>query len=134
MFYDPDDNANSYLNGGTYSLVNGGYLAPEGSIEVETGMNSLPSEWILEQNYPNPFNPSTTIEYQLPKTANVTISIYEINGKLIKEILNRKQNEGVHRVIWDGTNQNNIRVASGIYIYTIKSDNLLASKKLILIK
>lgn len=88
----------------------------------------------LMQNYPNPFNPSTTIEYQLPGTAPVNVSVYSTHGQLVKELINETQSAGIHRLIWDGSNQNNIRVASGIYIYTIKRNNLVVSKKMILIK
>lgn len=88
----------------------------------------------LLQNYPNPFNPSTTIAYQLPKTSAINVSIFDINGKLVKEILNETQNEGHHEVTWDGANQQNNRVASGIYIYTVKSGDVILSKQMILIK
>lgn len=88
----------------------------------------------LMQNYPNPFNPSTTIEYQIPKTSNIILSIFDVSGKLIKEILNETQAEGAYKVTWDGTNQSNTNVASGIYIYTIKCGEQLLSKRMILIR
>ena len=88
----------------------------------------------LMQNYPNPFNPSATIEYQIPKTADVVVSIFNIRGQLVKELLNETQSEGVHQVAWNGTNQNNEGVSSGIYFYTVKSDELILSKKMVLLK
>jgi len=88
----------------------------------------------LKQNYPNPFNPTTTIEYELPEKSNVTIKIFNINGELVKEILNTNQDEGVHQVTWDGTNQKSKLVASGIYLYLVKSDNVIMSKQMILVK
>ena len=88
----------------------------------------------LMQNTPNPFNPTTVIEYQIPKTENVTVRIYNIKGQLIDEILNETQNEGVHQVIWNGTDRNNESVASGIYLYSVKSGNSVLSKKMLLLK
>lgn len=88
----------------------------------------------LMQNYPNPFNPATTIEYQIPGTAKVNVSVYSTNGQLVKELIDETQSAGVHHLTWDGTNGNNTRVASGIYIYTIRSNDLAVSKKMILIK
>lgn len=89
---------------------------------------------ILMQNFPNPFNPATTIEYQIPKTGDVTIRVYNIGGQLVKELLNETQSKGTHEVHWDGLGQNNEQVASGIYIYTVKSDGLTLSKKMMLVK
>ena len=104
------------------------------SIEDDDIVQQVNQPLKLMQNYPNPFNPSTTIEYQISKRENVKVSIFSIKGQLIKEILNEDQTEGVHQVIWDGTNQNNCRVSSGIYFYTVKSDDLVLSKKMILLK
>ena len=88
------------------------------------------SEFKLLQNYPNPFNPTTTIAYQLP----VTVSIFDISGKLIKVLLSETQAGGTHQVVWDGTNQNNSGVSSGIYIYAVRSGNSVLAKQMLLIK
>ncbi|MCL4280363.1 MAG: T9SS type A sorting domain-containing protein, partial [Ignavibacteriaceae bacterium] len=60
------------------------------------------------QNYPNPFNPSTTITYQIPNTSNVILRIYDINGQLVKELLNETQAEGEYHVTWNGKNEKNM--------------------------
>ncbi len=86
------------------------------------------------QNYPNPFNPSTTITYQIPKTANVKVRIYDINGQLIKELLSETLAEGEYHLTWNGTNDKNLSVGSGVYIYTVSSDAQIISKQMILIK
>lgn len=88
----------------------------------------------LMQNYPNPFNPTTTIEYQIPKTADVQVCVFNIKGQLIKEILHETQAEGVHQVTWNGTNQSEKDVSSGIYFYIVRSDDLTLTKKMILLK
>jgi hypothetical protein len=104
------------------------------SAEEPEELRQIIHSFELIQNYPNPFNPSTTIEYQIPKTSKVVLSIYDLSGKLIKEILNETQVKGAYKVTWDGTNQVNIHVASGVYIYTIKAAEQLLSKRMILIR
>ena len=88
----------------------------------------------LMQNYPNPFNPSTVIEYQIPETAAVKVRIYNLKGQLINEILSETQAAGVHQITWDGTSRDHKRVASGIYLYTVKSGDFILSKRMILLK
>ncbi len=88
----------------------------------------------LHQNYPNPFNPSTTIVYETPTKGNVQVSIYDINGRLIKTLINAPQSAGAHRVTWQGFNQSGQKVASGVYIYMVKFNNAISSKKMLLLK
>ncbi len=90
---------------------------------------NLPTEYGLKQNYPNPFNPSTTISYQLPKTSNVKLTIYDILGKKIKTIVDEKQAAGNYNVFFNAG-----KLPSGIYIYTINADEFFSSKKFILLK
>lgn len=93
---------------------------------------SMPFE--VFQNYPNPFNPATTISYQLSKQGFVTIEIFNLLGQKIRMLLDQSQPPGLHEVLWDGHDNNNRAVASGIYLYQIKSDNRIVSKKMILMK
>lgn len=86
------------------------------------------------QNYPNPFNPSTTITYQIPNTSNVILRIYDINGQLVKELLNETLAEGEYHVTWNGKNEKNMIVGSGVYIYTVSADKQIVSKQMILLK
>jgi len=83
----------------------------------------------LSQNYPNPFNPSTTISYQLPKKSSVSLSIYDISGKLIKNLINGIQPSGRYSVEFSASN-----LSSGIYIYTLRTDFFVESRKLIVLK
>jgi hypothetical protein len=93
-----------------------------------------PRVFLLLQNYPNPFNPSTTIEYEIPDMADVTVRIYGLQGALIKELLHETQAEGRHHVTWDGTDSERMRVSSGVYFYTVECGKRTLSKKLILVK
>ena len=103
-------------------------------IEAAEALPQAIKAFQLLQNYPNPFNPATTIAYQIPHAAKVNVSVFDISGKLIKELLNETQTEGQHQVTWDGTNLDNTHVASGIYIYTVKSNGVVLSKQMILLK
>ncbi len=93
----------------------------KGSLKVET--------YDLAQNYPNPFNPSTTIKYQIPNAGNVTLKVYDILGREVTTLVDEFKNEGRYEV-----NFNAGKLASGVYIYTIKSNDFTASKKLMLVK
>ena len=88
----------------------------------------------LLQNYPNPFNPSTSIEYEIPKAGVVKITIYDINGRLIKTIIRQHQAGGSYQVQWNSQNEHNVKLASGIYVYRIKFGDSIISKKMILVK
>ena len=88
----------------------------------------------LLQNYPNPFNPSTIIQYDLPKTGKVEISIYNIGGKLIRSLVNQSQAAGLQKTEWDGKNESGQKVASGHYVYMVKFEQSVLSKKMILLK
>ena len=85
----------------------------------------------LGQNYPNPFNPSTTIEFSLPRRENVTLSIYDVNGRLVRNlIVNEPYAPGVYRVDWDGLNEKGEKVASGVYFYRIQAGRFRESRKM----
>ena len=88
----------------------------------------------LEQNYPNPFNPSTTISFALPQAGEVTLSIFNTNGQLVKKLIAGEMNAGQHNLTWDATNEHGERVASGVYLYVIKAGEFTAQRKLVLMK
>ncbi len=93
-----------------------------------------PNRFSLYQNYPNPFNPSTTIEYQVSKRSNVEVTIYDIDGRLVKTLLNSVQYPGQYSIQWNGQNDNGNMVSSGTYFYQISSDDNQLVKKMLLLK
>jgi len=100
---------------------------PTGISEVN---NEIPLEFALEQNYPNPFNPITTINYQLPMTNDVNLSIYNILGQKVTTLVNKSQRAGYHQVEWDASGY-----ASGMYYYKLQtSGGFVQSLKLFLVK
>jgi len=94
----------------------------------------IPNTYTLKQNYPNPFNPSTTIEYQIPKSADVSITIYDVMGRRVNQLYNNNQSAGYYKVIWNGKDQHNRSVATGVYFYRLKAGDFQAMRKMVLIK
>ena len=95
---------------------------------------SLPKSYRLLQNYPNPFNPNTTIQYELPQNDFVSIIIFNTTGQIVKSLVNEHQSAGVHTVKWDARNEYGMQVATGMYIYRLKTNNFHDMKKMIVIK
>lgn len=96
--------------------------------------NEVPNTFSLSQNYPNPFNPSTSIKYNLTKQSDVQIHIYDINGRLVRELQDSNASAGDHIIIWDGKNNSGQYVSSGTYIYQLLADGVSEAKKMILLK
>jgi hypothetical protein len=88
----------------------------------------------LHQNYPNPFNPATTLSYELPHSGPVEISLYDIQGHLIRVLHSSVQQAGFHSVTWDGRNTAGITVSSGTYFCRVLFDGNLLTTKLAFIK
>lgn len=96
---------------------------------------NVPSEISLRQNTPNPFNPTTTIAFDLPQAADVSIDIYDVSGQRIHNLLSRTEAGGTHEVTWDGRNSAGSPLPSGIYFYRLIVDGrMVATKKMILLK
>ena len=102
---------------------------------VDEGSTSFaPSQFMLEQNYPNPFNPETKISYRLPENGFISLTIHDLLGRKIKTLVSDYQQAGQYSVTWNGKDEAGNSLASGIYLYTLKTGNILQSKKMILMK
>ena len=88
----------------------------------------------LEGNYPNPFNPSTTIRYSLQEASPVSIEIYNLRGQLVHTLVDEFKETGNHSVIWNGLDQNNRSVPSGVFLYRMKAGKYSSTKKMIMLK
>ncbi|MHC4321629.1 MAG: T9SS type A sorting domain-containing protein, partial [Planctomycetota bacterium] len=89
----------------------------------------LPWEFELSQNYPNPFNPSTTIEFDLPKTSKVTLKIFNILGEEVATLVSDRLSAGSYSYEWDASN-----LASGVYLYRLEAGDFVQTKKMILLR
>ena len=120
------------LNSGIYYYrlkqidFNGNYEYFNLSNEVSIG---IPAEYNLSQNYPNPFNPVTRIEYQLPVQGIVNITLYDLTGKEVAQLINEVRSAGYYTI-----DLNASALTSGVYFYTIKANNFVNTKKLMVIK
>jgi hypothetical protein len=88
----------------------------------------------LLQNKPNPFSPSTTISFSLPDTRQVSLSIYDVRGKLVKTLVDAVLDVGPKAYVWDGTNEIGNAVGSGIYLYRLTAGKQVFTKKMMLIR
>jgi hypothetical protein len=107
----------------------GVYSANQTVVGVESNKSVIPASFSLSQNYPNPFNPSTKINFSLPSPNNVKITLYDITGRKVAEILNQQLAAGSHTVDFNAVN-----LASGTYIYRIQAGNFAEAKKMVLLK
>jgi FlgD Ig-like domain len=92
------------------------------------------SSFLLYQNYPNPFNPNTAIQYNLPKSGQVEINIFDVNGRLTRSLFNAYQNAGIHTLVWDSRNNGATIVASGTYFCQVIFNRSALINKLMLVK
>jgi len=99
-------------------------------IGVEQISNNVPKSFYLFNNYPNPFNPTTNIKYSVKENSFISISVYDVTGRIVAELVKQKQMAGTYEVDFDGS-----ALASGLYFYSLTSDNrIIETKKMILLK
>ncbi|MCH8569687.1 MAG: T9SS type A sorting domain-containing protein, partial [Balneolales bacterium] len=100
--------------------------------EVSTDIlpdNELPGELALKQNYPNPFNPTTNINFELPETGQVRLSVYNMLGQQVATLVNSSMQAGRHTAVFDGS-----RLSSGMYIYRLEVNGTALTRKMMLVK
>jgi len=114
---------------------------PDGFVGISDNIPpsyKLPRSWALSQNYPNPFNPTTTITFDVPGTQgeaqHVQLTVYNIRGKQVINLIDSEYEPGSHRVVWNGRNDDGEQVSSGIYLYTLKSEAQTYTKKMVMVK
>ena len=104
-------------------------LSTEVYNSVEKNIHSIPNDFSLYPNYPNPFNPATNISFRLLTDANVSLSIYDLNGKIIETIVDGKLKLGDHLVTWNAKN-----ISSGVYFAILSTKDFSQTQKMILLK
>ena len=90
---------------------------------------SLPMTYKLEQNYPNPFNPTTEIRYQISEVSNVSLKVYDVLGREVRTLVNRKQGPGTYEVQFDASG-----LSSGVYFCGLRTKNYKAIRKMVVVK
>ena len=104
-----------------------------GSIHVHN-QTAVPVEFGLEQNYPNPFNPTTTIDVSVASDSQITLNIYDINGRLVSTLADGVYDMGYHSFVWNGLDQTGNKVSAGIYFYSLQTEGMSITKKMMLMK
>jgi len=113
------------------------YVGGEGTVVVgtdNTASNQIPEFISISQNYPNPFNPVTAFHYDLPEDALVNITIYDMMGRIVNNLVSSQQNAGYKSIQWNATNNAGQPVSAGVYLYTIQVGEFKQTKKLVLLK
>jgi len=135
-------NAGEYMNwvltsenGKDYILEGTGEITvPSAETFVLNRVPVIPITFALHQNFPNPFNPITTLRYDLPSDALVTLSIYDMLGREITQLVNTHQQAGFKAVQWDATDSMGRAVSAGVYLYKIQAGEFVQTKKMVLLK
>ena len=111
--------------------IKGGFYFYENRdvIGIQTISSNVPDGFLLKQNYPNPFNPTTNIAFDLPKAGFVELSVYDITGKQIQNLLSQHLSPGSYNYDWDAA-----ELSSGVYFYTLKAGDFISTKKMLLLK
>jgi hypothetical protein len=96
--------------------------------------NVFPQKFKLFPAFPNPFNPSTTIQFAVETMHTSTLKVYDINGRLVETLVDKKLDHGIHTVLWKGTNRFGRPVSSGVYFYELQTEYFNQRRKMILLK
>lgn len=95
---------------------------------------AAPSDFRLDQNYPNPFNSTTTIKYYVPHESHIKIDIFDALGRRVKSLFDQKQSRGIYSITWEGKDDQNANVPSGVYFLSMRSGRYNEVKKLVVLK
>ncbi len=105
-----------------------------GALVIVDETKVVPEFFTLHQNYPNPFNPTTILRYNLPELTQVTLTVYDMLGKKVTQLVNATQEVGYKSIRWNATNNRNESVSAGLYLYTIQAGEFRQTKKMVLLK
>ncbi len=98
-------------------------------VGIEKFNTQIPKEFSLKQNHPNPFNPSTTIEFELPKTSDVILKIFNVLGEEVTTLVSDRLSAGSYSYEWDAS-----KLASGVYLYRLHASEYIETRKMVLMK
>ena len=124
------------FNGGPSStmLVNFDLEQTVVSIDPKDTGSAVPQSFDLAQNFPNPFNPETTISFALPEAGHTRLTIYNLLGQEIQQLVNQVMPAGSHQLVWNGRDSRGQKVVSGIYLYSLEAGSVRLTKKMLLSK
>jgi hypothetical protein len=118
-------------------------LSDQGQLTLDSEVNqwilrksksTIPNIFALHPAYPNPFNPITSLRYDLPEQMQVTLTVYDLMGREVTQLVNTTQEAGYRSVQWDATNMHGKPVSAGVYLYQIRAGEFVQTKKMVLLK
>jgi len=114
---------------GSFAIIAGRKIATNTTVSIQQISNEVPAAFSLEQNYPNPFNPETNIEFSLSKNSFVDLTVMDITGREIANIIKGEYSPGIYKIDYDASN-----LATGVYFYRLQTAEFTQTRKMILIK
>jgi len=130
-FYFEDNDDDWFMNHPRLTVY---YLDESATAINEDEVKNIPASIALLSNYPNPFNQSTIIPVEVKKDVPVSVSIYNIEGKVVRKLFDGILTAGTHKLLWDGRDANGNLVASGVYLYSISAGSELHTKRMLLLR
>jgi hypothetical protein len=123
------------LSGKTYwyKIVLAGSSGEESYGPIEVHVDAVPTAYAAYQSYPNPFNPVCTIRYDVPRAGRVNLQLFNVSGSLVRTLVDGWREPGSYSEIWDGKDASGAQLPSGVYFYSIKSGDFVATRKMVLI-
>jgi photosystem II stability/assembly factor-like uncharacterized protein len=101
---------------------------------LSTESEGIPTEFALHENYPNPFNPTTTLRFDLPEVSDITLTIYNMLGQKVRTFNYQNTSAGYHSVKWNATNDYGDPVGAGVYLYQLRANQYVKTRKMVLLK
>ncbi|MEO8514318.1 MAG: SBBP repeat-containing protein [Ignavibacteria bacterium] len=128
-----DNTGNVYVTGNSVNSFNSDFVTikyNQGNFTPVNGnSNTAPESFSLWQNYPNPFNPATKIKFAITREGNVKLTVYDVNGRKVEELVNGSFSSGTYQADWNAS-----RYSSGVYFYTIVTNDFTETKRMLLVK
>jgi hypothetical protein len=114
----------------------GSAFAAEQVHDAVTGVADPPPTmaFALRQNDPNPFNPRTTIRFEMKLPAHALLQVFDVAGRLVTTLVNEERSSGTQEVIWQGKDSNGKQVATGVYLYKLRTADFVETRRMVLLK
>jgi hypothetical protein len=106
----------------------------EAVTSFETSVTTPTPQFSLDQNRPNPFNPTTKISFVIPSKVNARLAIFDVQGRLVRRLVDEEMPPGFKEVVWDGRSDHGMQAASGIYFYQLRAGKNVLTRKMVLMK
>jgi hypothetical protein len=116
------------------SALNNAYYELTGIVALDQNITALPVSHVLDQNYPNPFNPTTTISYSLAEISDVSLSIFDVQGRTVARITESQQSAGNYNIQWNGTNEQGLGVPTGVYLARLEAGSYNETIKMVFLR